>query len=765
MHRTLLALFACCLWNAAPAAAQSLPALSTIPAVSPDSVDRGSAPTSADRSAADSGSAADVSPAASAQAAPQPAAASPVGGLDTLHSLFDQTPRQFEFGGRASSISGDPARWQRYQDLRNGVIFTDARYGREDTGGTWLYRLSADNVGYRDQRYSGTYERTGRFTISGLWDEIPQFYSVDTKTPYTMSGSPLLLNDATQLAIQNKQSTLSAWLPLATQFDLRERRDIGNLNFLATPTTNVDVTAAFTSTRHRGELPWGGSFGFSNDVEVALPYDSRTNDFTVGTEWTNTRDMLKVGYEGSWFNNLDPTLVWDSPLSLTDTTSAPGRGQMSLWPTNSANTVSAAGYAKFARRTQLTGFLSYGAWNNNQPLLPFTINSALPQIPLPRATAEADARIFSANVNLVSRPLTDWEFTAHVRHYGYDNRTPTTVITQYVAYDTSVGQSATGGPLLYAHDRTNIDADATWTHFHPVALSAGYTLNDTGYADRLFGSTSENVLRLAADAVGSQWMTFHAKYEHGKRTGSGLNENLLTEIGEQPDMRYYDLANRNHNQFTGIVDFVPSDRWTFSASGAAGNDDYPDSYFGLQQATFRTVSFAVDFQEPDGLGAGGNYNFERYGGLQQSRSASSTSQFNDPMSNWTVNTAEDVHYFSIYLTPPRIGPNTEVRLTYDYSNAQGSYLYGVVPGGPLPAPSQLPNVYNKLQQLHVDARYKLTNRLALSASYLYEPFRVYDFAFDPTVVNSIIQPSSLVLGYVYRPYTANSWTIGLRYYW
>jgi hypothetical protein len=42
---------------------------------------------------------------------------------------------------------------------------------------------------------------------------------------------------------------------------------------------------------------------------------------------------------------------------------------------------------------------------------------------------------------------------------------------------------------------------------------------------------------------------------------------------------------------------------------------------------------------------------------------------------------------------------------------------------------------------------------------------VYDFAFDQTVVDGIVQPSSLVLGYVYRPYTAHSVRFGLRYYW
>jgi hypothetical protein len=59
----------------------------------------------------------------------------------------------------------------------------------------------------------------------------------------------------------------------------------------------------------------------------------------------------------------------------------------------------------------------------------------------------------------------------------------------------------------------------------------------------------------------------------------------------------------------------------------------------------------------------------------------------------------------------------------------------------------------------------LSNRLRASISYLYEPFDVFDFAFDPSVVDSIIQPSSLVLGYVYRPYSAHSARFGLVYGW
>jgi hypothetical protein len=270
------------------------------------------------------------------------------------HSLFDQTWSQFS-SVPFTSVSGDPRGFA--LSGPSAASFSDARFGRK-TPADWQYRLRADNVGYRDQRYSRL-RAHGKFVISGVWDEIPQFYSVDTKTPYTMSGSPLLLDDATQRLIQNGQATLSAYIPIAPQFDLRERRDTGTFSILATPTPQVDVKAAFTTTRHTGELPWGGSFGFSNDVEVALPYDSRTNDLTVGTEWTKGRNMLRVAYDGSWFNNLDDTLVWDSPLRLTDSTSAPGSGRMALWPTNSAQTISAAG-TEVRAQDATRGFISYG---------------------------------------------------------------------------------------------------------------------------------------------------------------------------------------------------------------------------------------------------------------------------------------------------------------------------------------------------------------------------------------------------------------------
>src|SRR3954466_11157472 len=120
--------------------------------------------------------------AAAAQPAAQPAAASPVADDSPSRSLFDVTDREFFVGGRVSSIDGDPARYQRYQDVRDGLLFSDFRYALAQPDGRSTFKLRANNVGYRDQEYFADYTLVGEVKITGGYQGIPQFYSVDTMT-------------------------------------------------------------------------------------------------------------------------------------------------------------------------------------------------------------------------------------------------------------------------------------------------------------------------------------------------------------------------------------------------------------------------------------------------------------------------------------------------------------------------------------------------------------------------------------------------------
>ena len=326
----------------------------------------------------------------------------------------------FSSSGRLSSVEGDPARWQRYQDLRDGLLFTDARLlretarvechgGRGQSSAGAISAFSAPTNGSAASRSVGcgiksrsstasTPARRSRIRARRCWC-------------WTTPRRPRRISTRT---FRSRRSSTCASGATSAPFDSS-----------ATPTPQLDLTGGFTTTKHSGELPWGASFGFSNDNEVALPYNSRTNDVDVGAQWTNARAMIRAAYSGSWFNNLDDTLTWDNPLALTDSTSAPGRGRTALWPSNSLQTLSTAGYAKFAHRTQVTGSLAFGWWNNNEPLLPFTINSALPPV---RAAAR-DRRGRGAYHRHERRASCrarsdDWRFSARFRRYDYNNETP-----------------------------------------------------------------------------------------------------------------------------------------------------------------------------------------------------------------------------------------------------------------------------------------------------------------------------------------------------
>ena len=72
----------------------------------------------------------------SAQTPPQPAAPAAADASDVSRSLFEPASRQFLIGGRITSVDGDPARYQRYQDQRDGLLFSNFRYSVAKPDGT-----------------------------------------------------------------------------------------------------------------------------------------------------------------------------------------------------------------------------------------------------------------------------------------------------------------------------------------------------------------------------------------------------------------------------------------------------------------------------------------------------------------------------------------------------------------------------------------------------------------------------------------------------
>jgi MtrB/PioB family decaheme-associated outer membrane protein len=676
-----------------------------------------------------------------------------------------------EFGGRLTSIAGDPGRFQRYRDLRSGPTLDRVRYRR--TRDAWLFGVEADHTGYRDQRYLVRVERPGRFGASFEWDQVPLFYTDITQSPFTEADAVFALADAGQFAVQNGSTTAGVFSGDLRRFDTRSRRDTAALKLSYVVTRDIDLHLGLTSTARHGEQQWAASFGFSNADEVALPVRHRTNDLKAAAEWSGSRGMVRLGYDGSWFDNDVETLIWDNPLRLTDQThpnaystgDGSSRGRMTVWPDSSAHTVSLSGSLPLPARSRAFAFASVGSWLQDQALLPHTINSAITPIALPRDTAAAEARITSMSYRVTSRPMQSLWLSAQYRLYDYDNRTPHFAVDQYVRLDGNVASSVTGGSEPFGYTRHFTDVDASFTPFRFAALRVGYGREEDHRTFRFLDETTEQTVRASVDSTGFAWGWLRLQYDHAVRTGEGLDEQAFSDIGEQVSLRQFDISDRARDRVTAIVQMVPAASIGVSLSVTLGQEDRPDTAFGLQDNDLRAYTLAVDVVPGDRIGGGLSYGFENYRTRQQSRQANPGAQFNDPTRDWWTDMDEDVHTVSASIAAPRLARRTALNLGYDFVGSRAAYVYSIRPDSTLATPQQLAPVRNELQRATLDLRYMLTSSLSLGAAYWFDTYDVDDFAVSPGTLNSPLLPTFLNVGYQWRPYDAHTGLLRLLYAW
>ena len=664
-----------------------------------------------------------------------------------------------DFGVSSTNVSGDAARFQRYMDMRDRASVETFRF--DQFGDGWHVEGSGRHLGREDQWLSGRLQ-TSKVKVTFSWDQIPFYLSGDTRTPFrTEAPGVLRLDTAMREAVQNGQLGIVDFARAAGQFDLRSRRDVAAFNFIYSPTRDVDVKLNVKQTRREGTQPFSGSFGFSNVVELAAPVDTRTRDVNTGIEWARDGASIRVGYDGSWFDNNVPSLVWDNPLRLTDSISGGAQGRMALWPGNTMQGISTAGSIKLPARTRVAASLRTGISRQNQPLLPVTINSAAPDLPLPRATAEAEAHTLATNVSVTSRPAKYLWMNVRYRSYDFDNRTPA-FETPWLVMDQTLHASSAIEPTSYT--RRTFDLDGSLTPFQATTFRVGYTRGTDDRTFRIFERTGENTYRASADSVWKAF-TFRGIVERSERRGSGFDERALEEAGEQPDMRHYDVADRDRNRVTALVQITPVKAFAVSGSFAVGNDDYANSGFGLRDNENRAYTLTIDVAPVQRIGATVMYAKERYSALQNSRNASPGIQVTDPTRNWSLDSSDKYDTIDAGLDLLKVLPRTDLHVTYDYSRSTAAYVYGVPANTTLVAPVQLPSVRNELRSATGELRFFLSKQVALGAIYWYDDYQVDDFARNPETIGSLATTGSLFLGAVYRPFTANSASLRLTYIW
>ncbi|MEO5819910.1 MAG: MtrB/PioB family outer membrane beta-barrel protein [Vicinamibacteraceae bacterium] len=695
------------------------------------------------------------------------ALAGPAAGQDADTTPLDPNLRGIEFGGRFSNASGDVARFMRFEDLRSGALINRARYTREQE--TRLVHFEADRVGWRDQHYAASVNQFGRLEAWFDFRGVPFRYDDNTRTMYAEASPGVFrLDDGIQLGIQNRTLTLDAAAQaFSLPFALRSQRDVydGGLRFHASEHLDVNVRTAIQ--RRNGYQPVGAGFGFSQALELPGPIDDRTTEIGTSVEWANGGRLARVGYDGSWYTNHADTLIWDSPVRATDLATASSQGRMPRWPTSSSHTLSAVGSSALPGRSRITASVSRSQWLQDAEILPFTINSALTSPPLERSTVEGEAAVTSAMVRFTSRPSRWAWFNATVRNYDLDNRTPVLEVPNQIKYDQAPQVAAVPETEPLSFSRAIVDLEGSFTPWRHGAIRVGYSREAVDRSFRLVEETTDHTLRLAYDVATLDRVTVRADLTRSKRTGSGLDEEVFSDIGEQVSLRQFDIADRTRTQGTLIVTVMPTDLFSVSAWVGGGKDDRSDAPFGLADASFGTYAVGVDAAPRDGVSLGLQYGLERFSSLQRSRQANPppSPQFTDPTRDWSTDGAERVHTLTASFDVLKGIPRTELRGAFDYSRSRSRYTYALVPNSTLVTPVPLPDITNAWQSGTIDVRYMLRRQIALGLGYRYDRFTLDDYALNPSTIDRLVFGTTLLMGITDRPYTANTVFVKLAYLW
>jgi MtrB/PioB family decaheme-associated outer membrane protein len=580
------------------------------------------------------------------------------------------------------------AKFEEYRDVSSGFVLPYFHLAGESADGNRTLDLNAHDVRRTDARYTLDYAVAGKYELYFDYNKIPHRFGNDGHMLWTRTGDGTLeIADPTQAQIQGAiaaqfaknpaginfsflNGLLAPYLATARAIDLGLERDRSDARLNLGKMGPLVLSLEYTHENRRGTRPFGASFGFSNATEVPEPIDYNTDGAQLAGEWRGPRGGLQVGYRYSKFANNISTLTWDNPFRATDSTdpnayTAPGAGSINgasrgfadLAASNRANMAFANGQAKLPGGWWVNGGAFYDQMKQNDPLLPYTLNTAIVGIAGngakfdPTNPANLPARSFDGKVGVTSltgnagNRFGAFDLTFHYRYYDYNDKSPRLEFPGYVRFQ-SVWENIARISVPYSYSRQNAGAELGW-QVHPTTRLALALDNESWNREfREVKKTDENVWKLSADTRPNQRFTLRGSYEHGDRTIGAYNPNAqgasfvepeaLTNL---PDLRKFDEAARTYNSWKLQAQVFATDEINLSLGTTGRKDDYTKSLFGLKSDDVKAYNAEISYTP------GADRDFFLFGermdrrSLQNARQSGATPSTN-PLDNWAADLKE-----------------------------------------------------------------------------------------------------------------------------
>lgn len=647
-----------------------------------------------------------------------------------------------------SYVSDDAARFGNANgyDEKGGYANVDGEGSYANDGFQLEWR--AEDLGLDSRSFEIEGGRQGSFGFHLGYREMPQRVFDTTSSVFGLSGNDALALPGSWVPAPQTSGMTALSSSLARR-DIESDRQVIEFGANYRPTRRFDVIADYRQQRKEG-VNFLGASTFSQASQLPRPFDYQTDEIDLGIRYRADHGYLTLAYYGSFFDNDAAGLTWDNPFSFDPSTSLPGedRGRHAQEPDSDFQQVTLSGSYAFAPMDSVIAFsAAMGRGEQNDPLLPYTINPNVVAGSLPTSSLNAEVDTTNFAFTVTARPLPKARVKLAFRRDERDNKTPQWQWTRVITDNFPTVNDELNTP--YGFERTRLNLSADYRLFDTVRVSAGY---DRSQLDRDF----QEVAKQTEDAGWGKirWrpnahLEFTAKGGASERNIDPYDEALAASLGQNPLMRKYYLAYRyrEFGEFTMSVSAAEKPV-SISVSAFYAEDDYTHSQLGLTDSDELRIAADLSWTVSE------RASVYLTGGTEDIDARQSGSElFSTP--DWRASNADKFNNIGAGFRLANIGDKVDLQL--DFMRADGNTEINVTRG--MSGPSQFPYLETTLDSLRLKILYRWSDKLSAILRLRYESFTAEDWALQGVAADTL--PTILTLGA--QPYDYEVWVIGIGF--
>ena len=585
--------------------------------------------------------------------------------------------------------------------------------------------------------------RQGSYEFNLGYRENP-YRQFDTTETIFSNSSPGMLSVPQGWVPASTTSAMTGLSSSLSMLDIGSDRQIMDVGAGWTPNNRLSMFANYRhQTRDGVDITTGSSFSQSSLLPRWIDFE--TDQIDIGVQYSNDRGSLKFAYYGSTFSNGNPTLTWDTPY-----TAGVGAEQlrMAQEPDNDFQQLSLSGaWRASVWNTVLAFSAAAGNGEQNEALLPYTINPNVAAVALPVSSLNAKVDTGNYAFTVTSRP------TNKIRlkfGYTYDERDNNTAQHDWVRVITDLfdsGDIEQNTP--YSFDRSRVKVSAEYRLFDNLRLSAGFDRNEL---NRDYQEVAEQTEDTGWGQIRWQplsWLDLRARGGSAERDIDRYDTTVAASLGQNPLLRKYTLAYR-YREFGELVATVsmPDKPFSIGVTAFVTDDEYTKSTLGMTESDEQRVTADFTWAISD--------NASTY--LMVGQETINAEQLGSELggaSDWMAQHEDSFNSVGVGFLWRQTEGKFDLKLDYTHGNGETDILVSSQSGGQ----SLLPDLTSTLESLRLEANYRWSDRWEAVVNVRYENFSADDWALQDVGPDTL--PTILTLGA--DPYDYDVWAIGIGF--